>query len=412
MVVTACLLKEKKKKNTYPGMYKFLTELFLAASSHVPGMDSTRGFSLTKILLVALLMLLCAMAQASGQTLDPYYYGGTCPMAESIVREVMQVEVARDPLVAAQLLRLHFHDCFVLGCDASVLLDDGGGVVSEKGAVANAGSLRGFDVIDRAKALLEVACPLTVSCADVIAIAARDAVLLVSFLAGLIQLLMILGFGDFVEDIEARRFTMFCYRGGPNWEVHLGRRDSLKASLSEANQMIPAPNFTLQMLIPNFESHGLNIIDLVALSGSHTMGRARCLSFRSRIYGQQVDEQPPDYYRRETVFRRILRSICPTSGRDAALIPLDTQTPAWFDNRYFHNLLRGEGLLESDDALVSEDDDGAVRRLVHAYAADPELFFRDFVRSIVKMGSIGVLTGDQGEVRRNCRRPNYAQPGR
>lgn len=66
------------------------------------------------------------------------------------------------------------------GCDASVLLDDAGDIISEKNAVPNLNSLRGFDVIDRIKAVLEEACPLTVSCADILAIVARDSVHLVS----------------------------------------------------------------------------------------------------------------------------------------------------------------------------------------------------------------------------------------
>uniref|UniRef100_A0A1D1ZL27 Peroxidase n=1 Tax=Anthurium amnicola TaxID=1678845 RepID=A0A1D1ZL27_9ARAE len=333
-------------------------------------MELLRVLSLVQLWLVVVDTLVLCGGEAYGQVLYPRYYEETCPLAEEIVREVVAVEVVRDPFVAAQLLRLHFHDCFVLGCDASVLLDDDGDVVSEKAAVPNVNSLRGFEIIDRAKALLEEACPLTVSCADIIAMAARDSVHL---------------------------------RGGPNWEVYLGRRDSLKASLSEANQMIPAPNFTLQMLISNFESHGLNTVDLVALSGGHTMGRSRCLSFRSRIYGQRA-EQPPEYHRRDSIFRRTLRSICPAAGRDNALTPLDILTPARFDNLYFHSLLAGQGLLETDAALVSGA--GWVRGLVYAYAADQDLFFRDFAGSMLKMGSIGVLTGEQGEVRRSCRHLN------
>ena len=65
------------------------------------------------------------------------------------------------------------------GCDASVLLDDTGNFTGEKGAGPNAGSLRGFGVIDTIKALLEALCPRTVSCADILAVAARDSVVAV-----------------------------------------------------------------------------------------------------------------------------------------------------------------------------------------------------------------------------------------
>lgn len=58
------------------------------------------------------------------------------------------------------------------GCDASILLD---GSSSEKTAIPNL-SVRGYDIIDEAKAALEKACPGVVSCADIIIAATRDAV--------------------------------------------------------------------------------------------------------------------------------------------------------------------------------------------------------------------------------------------
>lgn len=61
------------------------------------------------------------------------------------------------------------------GCDASILLD---GPSSEKTAPPNL-SVRGYDIIDKAKAALEKACPGVVSCADIIVAATRDAVALV-----------------------------------------------------------------------------------------------------------------------------------------------------------------------------------------------------------------------------------------
>jgi len=71
------------------------------------------------------------------------------------------------------------------GCDASVLLDSVEGMTSEKQAVPNLNSLRAFEVIDKIKYLLEEECPITVSCADILAMAARDAVQLVHTSASL-----------------------------------------------------------------------------------------------------------------------------------------------------------------------------------------------------------------------------------
>lgn len=62
------------------------------------------------------------------------------------------------------------------GCDGSVLLD---GPNSEKTATPNL-SLRGYEIVDAAKADLEAQCPGIVSCADILAFGARDAVELVS----------------------------------------------------------------------------------------------------------------------------------------------------------------------------------------------------------------------------------------
>ena len=61
------------------------------------------------------------------------------------------------------------------------MLDDTPTMLGEKLALSNINSLRSFEVIDEIKDGLEKICPQIVSCADIIIMAARDAVALVTF---------------------------------------------------------------------------------------------------------------------------------------------------------------------------------------------------------------------------------------
>jgi peroxidase len=60
-----------------------------------------------------------------------------------------------------------------------MLLDDTPTMLGEKEALSNINSLRSFEVIDEVKEAIERICPGVVSCADIIIMAARDAVALV-----------------------------------------------------------------------------------------------------------------------------------------------------------------------------------------------------------------------------------------
>nr|XP_009384773.1 PREDICTED: peroxidase 4 [Musa acuminata subsp. malaccensis] len=311
----------------------------------------------------AALVLLLLLGGTSAQ-LSTSFYSSSCPKLFSTVKPVVQSAISKEKRLGASVLRLFFHDCFVLGCDGSVLLDDTPTFTGEKTAKPNNNSIRGFEVIDQIKTAVEKACPGVVSCADILAVAARDSVVIL---------------------------------GGPNWDVKLGRRDSRRASISKANKQIPPPTSSLSNLISKFSAKGLSTKDMVALSGSHTIGLARCTSFRGHIYNDtNIDAS----------FAKKRQANCPSASGsgDNNLAPLDLQTPTAFDNNYYKNLVRFKGLLHSDQQLYNVSD--STDSLVKAYISSTGTFFSDFVSGMIKMGDIKPLTGSNGEIRKNCRKIN------
>ncbi|XP_062167194.1 cationic peroxidase 1-like isoform X1 [Alnus glutinosa] len=306
---------------------------------------------------VCLLFSVLLVGMASAQ-LSSTFYDKSCPKALFTIKSAIVSAVIKEARMGASLLRLHFHDCFVQGCDASVLLDGSDG---EKAAGPNANSLRGFDVIDTVKSQLETACPGIVSCSDILAVAARDSVVAL---------------------------------GGPNWIVQLGRRDSTTSSQSGANSDLPAPTLDLSGLISSFSNKGFTTKEMVALSGSHTIGQARCVAFRTRAYNEtNID---PSY-------QKSLQSKCPSTGGDDNLSPLDVITPTTFDNAYFTNLKNKMGLLHSDQELFNG---GSTDALVNTYIFNSATFRTDFANAMVKMGNLSPLTGMSGQIRKNCRTVN------
>ncbi|XP_059463540.1 peroxidase 2-like [Corylus avellana] len=307
--------------------------------------------------------VLLALAATAFSQLSPNFYDNSCPHALSTIQSVVRTAIYKERRMGASLLRLHFHDCFVNGCDASILLDSTPTIDSEKEALPNNNSVRGFEVVDDIKSEVDQACggPV-VSCADILAVAARDSVVAL---------------------------------GGQAWEVQLGRRDSTTASRTTANADIPVPTMNLTQLIENFKNQGLDETDLVALSGGHTIGFARCVAFRDRIYNETNIEG---------AFAEKLKSICPRQSNDgdSNLASLDP-TPAYFDPAYYYNLAQRKGLLHSDQELFNG---GCTDALVNKYTSYPIAFWQDFAKSMVKMGNIKPLTGYQGQIRLNCRAVN------
>ncbi|XP_072998807.1 peroxidase P7-like [Typha latifolia] len=313
----------------------------------------------SKCLLALSLLLLFAFA-AQGQ-LSANFYARTCPNLQRIVRSAMIRAINNEARIGASILRLFFHDCFVNGCDGSILLDDTSTFTGEKNAFPNRNSVRGFEVIDTIKSNVEAACSGTVSCADILALAARDGVFLL---------------------------------GGPSWQVQLGRRDATTASQATANADLPAPSSDLSTLLSKFSVKGLNARDMTALSGGHTFGKAQCTNFRAHIYNDSnIDPN----------FAALRQQNCPASGGDTNLAPLDVKSPTRFGNNYYQNLVAQRGLLHSDQELFNG---GSQDQLVRLYSSNQALFFKDFVTSMIKMGNISPLTGTNGEIRLICGKVN------
>ncbi|CAN4080858.1 unnamed protein product [Withania somnifera] len=301
--------------------------------------------------------------------LSSTFYDRTCPKALNTIRTSVRQAVSRERRMAASLIRLHFHDCFVQVCthfyviyvlqvEIIHLAIETPTIVSEKTALPNLGSARGFGIIEDAKRELEKTCPGVVSCADILAVAARDASTLV---------------------------------GGPSWTVKLGRRDSTTASHTLAETDLPGPFDPLDRIISGFANKGLSTRDMVALSGAHSIGQAQCFLFRDRIYSNGTDV--------DAGFASTRRRQCPQEDQNGNLAPLDLVTPNQLDNNYFKNLRQRKGLLQSDQVLLSG---GSTDDIVLEYSNSPRAFASDFAAAMIRMGDISPLTGQKGIIRTVC----------
>ena len=135
---------------------------------------------------------------------------------------------------------------------------------------------------------------------------------------------------------------------------------------------------------------------------------ARCESFRERIYGDFGATSGKNLL--SETYLNNLKSICPPTpvgkGKNN-ITAMDYVTPNLFDNSFYHLLLKGEGLLNSDQEMYSSVLGLQTSELVKKYAADSLAFFQQFSDSMVKMGNItNPDTFVNGEVRKNCRYVN------
>eukprot|EP00249_Psilotum_nudum_P018687 c2691_g1_i2 orf=279-1244(+) len=290
------------------------------------------------------------------------FYSGTCANAESIVRQTVQAAFIQNPRIAPGILRVQFHDCFVRGCDGSILID---GSDAEKSSPPNL-TLEGFEVIDTAKSILEAACPQVVSCADILAFAARDSVVLT---------------------------------GGPTWQVPAGRRDGTVSLKSEPTQFLPPPSSNAQSLTQLFAAQQLSQDDMVTLSGAHTIGVAHCSAFINRLYNFSSSAAVDPTL--SPVLAATLQQQCPQGNPNAGtVVSMDPFSPFTFDNDYYANLILGRGLFSSDQTLFG---DSSIQTTVLQNSINGIQWRIKFAAAMIKMSSIGVKTGTEGQIRTNCR---------
>ncbi|KAK7277398.1 hypothetical protein RIF29_18549 [Crotalaria pallida] len=283
------------------------------------------------------------------------YFSQNCPKLESIVRNHLKKVFKKDNGQAPGLLRIFFHDCFVQGCDGSILLD---GSPGERDQPANIGiRSEALQTIEDIRALVHQQCGNIVSCADIIVLAARDSVYL---------------------------------SGGTDFKVPLGRRDGFNFSTALTTNL-PFPTGNTSETLRKFAKQNFDVTDVVALSGAHTFGRAHCATFFNRL-SPAVDPTM------DKTLANKLKATCPNED-STNTANLDIRTPTVFDNKYYLDLLNRQGVFTSDQDLHS---DKRTKGLVNHFALNQSLFFDKFVNAVVKLSQLDVVTGNNGEIRNKC----------
>ncbi|KAG9452479.1 hypothetical protein H6P81_005383 [Aristolochia fimbriata] len=315
---------------------------------------------------VVLLLVVAHFPGFSLAALQYGYYDGKCGLAdvEDIIRRVVSFHYLRDRTITPALLRLQFHDCFVRGCDASILLDVPNG---EKTAGPNL-SVRGYDLVDDAKEAVEAACPGVVSCADIIVAATRDAVEL---------------------------------DGGKRYEVPMGRLDGLTSSAADA--VLPSPSVSVPDSARAFARKKLNVTDMVLLLGGHTVGIAHCSLFQNRLYNFQNTGKPDPTMDPELAAELMKR--CPLNASVDNTVNLDQNSSSALevDDSFYGQILARRGILQIDQALALHP---LTRPTVEFLSTDPNFALR-FGDAMAKLSAVDVVTDvDRGQIRRSCRAVN------
>lgn len=141
-----------------------------------------------------------------------------------------------------------------------------------------------------------------------------------------------------------------------------------------------------------------NILHACMHVGAHTIDVAHCGAFSKRLYNfTGNDDMDPSL---NATYAETLKKLCPNPANPATTIEMDPSSSTSFDSNYFNILINeNKGLFQSDAALLNDRNSQNVVIKLQKNKA----FFFEFARSMQKMRAIEVLTGNAGEIRKNCR---------
>jgi len=299
--------------------------------------------------------------------------GGKQEDPRDTVKRVVAEAIYSNKGVGAALIRLVFHDCWVDGCDGSVLVDTKPyGSKAEKEAVNNIG-LAVFDVIDKIKS--QLAYPQN------LVLAAREATFIVS-------------------------------RGNIDYHINTGRTDGVVSSASAADAVLPPSTLDFEQLKANFAAKGFDTKELVALSGAHVVGVAHKSSFADRLNDTTATPISPDYkdalvedVKTHPIQPNNIRDKDETfrtnAGYDDTGVDTSDGAQGRMDNSYYHANLQNRVLFRSDWELRN-DMSGQAGNAMETFKRDARVWYIEFGKAMAKLSELKAQ-GTRFENRTDCR---------
>lgn len=184
--------------------------------------------------------------------------------------------------------------------------------------------------------------------------------------------------------------------GGPYIPLKTGRRDGYRSrSSSVLEEYLPDHNESISTVLEKFAAMDVDTPGLVALLGSHSVGRTHCVKLVQRLYPEVDPKLNPDHVPH-------MMKKCPDPIPDPKAVQYvrnDRGTPMILDNNYFRNILDNKGLLLVDHQIAT---DSRTRPYVKKMAKSQDYFFKEFTRALQILTENNPLTGTNGEIRKHC----------